>query len=177
MGRQWPGASVPGGRCWPVLLAVLLGGCTRATGSVEGHVTYNGKPLPSGTVSFLTSDGRVETSRIAPDGSYHIPKIWVGEIRISVQTPDPKRLLRGPKSSRQASDAAKVPDAPEIAKLAARRDALIVPSVAIPARYGDPEQSGLTYTVKQGEQTFDIELTGPPAGNLPASRTGGPEKR
>jgi hemoglobin len=30
--------------------------------------------------------------------------------------------------------------------------------VVVPAAFGDPDKSGLTYTVKEGRQTFDIEL-------------------
>src|SRR5436190_387799 len=30
--------------------------------------------------------------------------------------------------------------------------------VPIPAKYGDPEKSGLTYSVVKGKQTFDLQL-------------------
>jgi hypothetical protein len=34
-------------------------------------------------------------------------------------------------------------------------------SIEIPKKYEDPQESGLTYTVVTGPQTFDIKLSGP----------------
>ena len=47
-----------------------------------------------------------------------------------------------------------------------------IPSIEVPKRYAEPKESGLTYTVKPGPQTFDIKLTGPPVPADTAS-TGG----
>jgi hypothetical protein len=84
---------------------------------------------------FYDEKGRVESSLISSDGSYHIPQAPCGEVRITVQTPP-------------------VPKG-EFAKMG-------IPSVEIPKRYAEAKESGLTYTVKPGPQTFDIKLTGPP---------------
>jgi hypothetical protein len=137
-------------------LAILaVAGCLEdPTGTVKGRVTFNGKPLPSGTVTFVFHGGRgVESARILPDGTYSLPEVPLGESRVTVQTPDPRRL---PEGLRKALDG----PAAENATVVARRDAaVIVPSVEIPKRYNDPETSGLTFTVMQGGNLHDLELT------------------
>jgi hypothetical protein len=49
--------------------------------------TFNGKPLPSGTVLFHTADGRVEHALIFEDGSYTVSDAPLGELRITVRSP------------------------------------------------------------------------------------------
>jgi hypothetical protein len=115
---------------------------------VKGRVTYNGKPLPSGTVTFVDTKGGVETSWIDSQGNYHIPRVAAGAVQVTVQTPSPRRL---PPHLRPTAS-------PEERAAAERDGAVIVPSVPIPQRYSDPKESGLTYQVASGAQTFDIDL-------------------
>jgi hypothetical protein len=137
---------VRGARVLPVLAALLAAGCAQEpTGDVSGRAVYNDRLLPSGTVAFYDDKGRVESSLISSDGSYHIPRAPCGEVRITVQTPP---VPRG-----------------KFAKFGP-------PSIEIPRRYAEAKESGLTYTVKPGPQTFDIKLTGPPVPADTAS-TGG----
>ena len=54
---------------------VALAGCQRSfpfrTVRVEGRVTYNDKPVPTGTVMFVPKgNGPPATGEIAPDGTY-----------------------------------------------------------------------------------------------------------
>jgi len=53
-------------------LACGKGGPELAT--VSGKVNYNGKPVPKGTITFVTLDrnGRNATGAIQPDGSYKL---------------------------------------------------------------------------------------------------------
>jgi hypothetical protein len=137
-------------------LAVLaVAGCGKdPTGSIKGTVTFQDKPLPSGTITFLFHGGRgVESARILPDGTYSLPAVPLGESLVTVQTPDPRRL---PQALRKALDGPGTENATAVAK---RDAAVIVPSVPIPKRYNDPGTSGLTYTVGQGENLHDFELT------------------
>jgi hypothetical protein len=119
-----------------MLVALAAAGCAQRlpTGDVSGRVTYNGKNLPSGSVAIYGGNNQVESSLVAPDGKYHIPYAPCGEVRITVQTP-PVATGRGARMS--------------------------IPSIAIPKRYSDSLNSPLKYTVSPGEQTYDIELTGP----------------
>jgi hypothetical protein len=53
--------------------AVVLAGCgsnDKKTAVVRGTVTYDGKAVPNGTVSFIPADGRSATGEVQPDGSY-----------------------------------------------------------------------------------------------------------
>ena len=111
---------------------LLAAGCG-ANGSVSGRVTHKGKPVPAGTITFLTAEQKVFTSQIASDGSYAVPRLPAGPVKIGVQTPPPLPA-DDPQAPRQ-------PDAP-----------------APPAKYQDPNASGLTLTVTGGSQTHDIEL-------------------
>ena len=60
----------------PIMLgaAVLaLAGCGSnqlKTAVVRGTVTYKGKPVPNGTISFVPTSGPSATGEIQPDGSY-----------------------------------------------------------------------------------------------------------
>src|SRR5262249_29117986 len=75
----------------PLLAAWLAVGCAKPTGDVSGVGTYNGEPLPSGTVAFVAENGRnrdkVKLAEITSDGTYHIQQSLCGDVRISVQTP------------------------------------------------------------------------------------------
>jgi hypothetical protein len=129
-------------------MAVLTAGCgsPAPTGDVSGRATYNNQPLPSGTVAFYGADGRVESSLISAKGEYHIPFAPCGEVRITVQTP--------PASTGGGAGRG-------------------IPTIEIPKKYSAREESGLTFTVNPGEQSFDIKLTGPTLGTSGAPARGG----
>jgi hypothetical protein len=98
---------------------------------VKGKVTLNGAPLSSGTVKFVAQSSEGTTvSSIIDNGNYHIANFPPGEAKIAVEGP-------GPSSN---------------------PDEKTVP-VHIPEKYLNPMTSGLSFTVKSGQQTFDINLT------------------
>lgn len=121
-----------------------VAGCAPATGKVKGRVKLVNKYLTAGTVGFVAKGGRVAVGQIDADGNYEIPDAPAGEVKISVQVPSalPGATVKPPPGipdTRPKGGAAK-------------------PIVPIPAKYGNPETSGLTYTVQPGEQTHDITL-------------------
>jgi hypothetical protein len=63
--------------------AVLaLAGCGSdqlKTAIVRGTVTYNGKPVPNGTISFIPTSGPSATGEIQPDGSYTLTTYRKGD--------------------------------------------------------------------------------------------------
>jgi hypothetical protein len=131
----------------PVLLVALgVAGCNSRTGEVTGRVLYKDKPIPSGSVAFVTANGKVFSSAIGKDQTYSLREVPVGVVSIAVGShPDiPEGILNPP-------------------GLAARgrppgQRAATLPAVSIPSRFYSAEKSGLRYTVRAGQQEHDIVL-------------------
>jgi hypothetical protein len=117
-------------RGWTLLFCLLLlTGCS-SKGTVSGRITYQGKPIPQGIVLFVPEKGQSITGTIT-DGQVkgkEIPK----------DAPLPPGID------------------PSIFDFNAQISQ--VKSTSIPEKYGDPEKSGLTCTVKGGAQEHNIEL-------------------
>jgi hypothetical protein len=131
-----------------VLLLVALAGCSRPKATVTGKVTYKGDPVPAGTVSFFGSRDQVASAALRPDGSYEAAGVPVGEVKVTVTTP-----LPGPSQEQLAKN-------PMVQE---RRQGgnMVLPSektVAVPTKYSLPGTSGLSLTVVEGSQPFDIPL-------------------
>ncbi|HLJ97017.1 MAG TPA: hypothetical protein VKU02_27885 [Gemmataceae bacterium] len=137
-------------RAWlAVLLPSLLGcgGGVRATATVTGTVSYQGKPVPTGTVKFYGPDNQVASASIGEDGSYEATNVPLGSVKVAVSTPPPPP-----------------PDVVKAAKEGKRRfgkgNVLSAPThtVSIPPKYSDPAKSGLGLTVIEGSQPYVIDL-------------------
>jgi hypothetical protein len=138
--------------CWQrigggfFLLALASLGCgsphTKDKASVTGKVTLAGQPLPSGSITFLGADNWKQVAAIGPDGSYRMEYVPFGEMKIGIHSGP--GLWPGMRAERRKGGG----------------------HVRIPARYQNPQTSGLTYTVTaDGEQdskpvrcSFNIEL-------------------
>jgi hypothetical protein len=112
-------------------------------------VTYDGKPLVSGSVMMVADDGLPLVGVINPDGSYTVSGVPVGKVRVAVNSPPPEPPVNaggpaGPLGKNPASAPPPLVD-----------DAGWFP---IPEKYGDPEQSGLTFHVKRGPNIYNIDL-------------------
>jgi hypothetical protein len=73
-----------------VLVAYALG-CTQKPidpnrTTVSGAVTYDGKPLPAGSVSFESSEKGIATSAPIKDGVYSTDRAPTGKIAVGVDT-------------------------------------------------------------------------------------------
>ena len=126
-----------------VIVASLIGccGCHRGpeyTGKVRGRVTLNGTPLSLGKViSSPTTGGRGATGAIQSDGTFVLKTIGQED----GVAPGAHRLVV--LAFEGTDDASTNPEAD-------RRP-------LIPARYSDPNRSGLTLDVVAGEE-HEIEL-------------------
>jgi hypothetical protein len=124
------------GRTCLILVALALSavsGCGRGTGRITGEVKRDGRPLPIGDIGFLSQEGdqQVRHADII-DGKYSIPAIQAGRAIVVVTTWQPQQR----KGSTEP----------------------VVQATLIPNRFGIPEKSGLTYEIKAGPQTIDIDL-------------------
>ncbi len=138
----------------PLLLTLL--GCGKPAGSVSGTVTFQDKPLPSGTVIFYSQDGTGYPATIRPDGTYALDKIPVGPAVICVVTQDPAQSPAA-RSPGMAMDPGKMGN-PGAAKPGTRPDQPAGKYVAIPEHYRRPDQSNLSFDVASGENKHNIEL-------------------
>ncbi len=75
---------------FPFLLLVSLSACLLVcsvgcgsdrpkTAVVRGKVTYRGKAVPNGTISFVPASGPTATGEIGPDGSYTLTTFRKGD--------------------------------------------------------------------------------------------------
>lgn len=129
-----------------LLLLPLATGCGggQAKGTVSGKVTYQGKPLTSGIVTFVPETGAPQYADIQSDGTYRMTSAPAGLVKIGVS---PKQaagmssgMARPPKDYRKLK-----PAMPKSENLPAKK-------------YTDPNKSNLTYTVTKGTQQHDIDL-------------------
>jgi hypothetical protein len=130
-----------------IALPTLILGCGGSSGPemgrVSGKVSYNGKPLAQGTISFISNDpnGTNANSVIAPDGTYTLQTTnpgdgaVLGEYRVIISDVDPNAL--------------NTPAPGEPVKKQQR---------IIPEKYEKPDASGLTAKVVSGSNTFDFNL-------------------
>jgi hypothetical protein len=145
------------GRCLALCLLMLAvggSGCGGGghktknieTAEVSGKVLFRGKPLPGGRVTFLDSGGAAQGGNIDENGNYKVAAP-IGDVKIGVDNRalEPTRE-RGPKPP-----VLKRPDADAPETIKGRY-------VEIPNKYYSPTESGLTYKVVSGAQTYDIKL-------------------
>lgn len=136
------------------LLLVALAGCAPGLGDVSGTVTFEGKPIPWGRISFVSEVGKKPVlSSYIRMGKYEIKGCPAGLARISVESfsvpaadtkLEPKEMAKGfappPRAEQPPAEAAGQ-------------------FVEIPARYGNSQSSELEYQVTRGPQTKDFPLT------------------
>ncbi len=134
------------------LAMLTLVGCGPDVGSISGKVTYKGKSLTGGKVTFLSSDQKVKTALIGTDGRYTIDKVTVGPAKIAIDPPLVLPKMMGGLEMDPAKMGAPAPQNPAPPPPEEKG------GVALPKEYQDVEKSGLTYTVVSGKQEHNIEL-------------------
>jgi hypothetical protein len=164
-------------RLFSVLLLCILFvvGCNRSyeqTADVSGKVTYLGKPLPGGKITFVGARGYMGFGIISPQGEYSLQSP-LGEVEIAVDNTMLKRDPTFEKFMSKGMAGGKNPmlkDAPEgkaeepqskeeAGKQVTGRQGVVGTYISIPGRYANPTLSGLKMTVTQGSHTHNIELT------------------
>jgi hypothetical protein len=119
-------------------LALCVAGCGDSTkggnDTISGKVTLKGQAV-SGQVVFITPDGKEHMAPIGEGGSYSVPGIPKGQVKITV------RALPGATTTPKGSG-----DLPGMAR-----------GVAPPARYAKAN-NGLSFDSTGGNQAHNIEL-------------------
>ena len=125
-----------------VALAIVVAGCggnNKKTAVVRGSVTYNGKAVPSGTISFIPEEGRSATGEIRPDGSFTLTTYRKGDGAILGQH---KVVIVAMEDNANRLPEARSPLPPSI----------------IPVKYTSLATSDLRADVKDQENTINFKL-------------------
>jgi hypothetical protein len=118
--------------CLCLCAGLAVAGCTGGgRGDVSGVVKYKGEPLPGGTILFYGQPKGVWSAEIKEDGSYAVSGVPAGTAKIAVIGMVQVNLGAGPVGTK---------------------------TPPIPAKYADPERSGLTCTVQGGAQVQPVDL-------------------
>jgi hypothetical protein len=125
------------------LLMLAAVGCA-GRGDVSGKVTYQGKPLVFGTVQFEASDKTLKQANIKEDGTYSVVGVPVGEAKVAVSSLNPQSSDFQP-LQREGQPPRKPP-----------RE--VKGWFPIPTDYQDLSKAKLTFTVKRGQNPYDIDL-------------------
>jgi hypothetical protein len=125
---------------WLILALLVLAGCGKKEGTVEGKVSVDGTPITSGSVFFTRADGgEARAIYISSNGTYRALNIAPGPVKVCV-TPLPSM-------DRKKKVGSKEMEAPP------------QPPVPIPKKYTHADTSGLSTTVHSGTNTYDIEMS------------------
>lgn len=146
-------------------LGLLAAGCN-PRGEIFGTVSYKGKLLTGGIVTFLPSAGGAFNARIQEDGSYRLSKVPSGKMKVGVvstsskpiRSPMVAKAIEGMKSQKRKYTKEEIEKMPPEMRDAFDPSSGMGQLVPIPPRYNNPEKSGLEYTVIEGAQEYIIEL-------------------
>jgi hypothetical protein len=122
-----------------LLGAAVATGCGGGggTGDVSGTVTYDGKPVEQGSISFVPADGKGPSAGGAiKDGKYEASKVPAGTAKVIING----AKVTGKKKMYDDPAAPYVQTASEL----------------LPAKYN--EATELRYDVRSGAQTKDFDL-------------------
>jgi hypothetical protein len=94
-------------RVLTVIAGCSLAGCGSGggTGTVNGTVKHNGKPVAGGTVNFLGKNGAAAVGKIDAGGAYKIDEpLDVGEYKVYYGAPLPEPAAPGTKAPPKPKD-------------------------------------------------------------------------
>lgn len=120
-------------------LALLLAGCGGGDATVTGEITYKGKKLNMGSITFYGPGGEGKSFDIKSDGSYTATGLKPGKHTVTIMTPKHAPVT--------------VPAPDEGKKVIKGTQPVVVDS-----SYGNKETSKLQYDVQAGSQTINVAL-------------------
>jgi hypothetical protein len=109
--------------------------------TLEGTVTY-GQERVMVAMILIQGEGGASTAFVGEDGRFKAENVPLGTVHIAVNTEAGKGQMMG-KFMAASQEKGKGP--PNV--------------IDVPAKYADPTGSGITTTIKKGENKFDIVIT------------------
>jgi hypothetical protein len=140
------------------LVMFAAAGClgkAQPTGTVSGKVTHKGNPVPAGClVTFVSDRGVAALGTVDASGRYQLmfagkPAVPALQYNVSVTYPG----VVGPEMTDEDERKYMAGDPETIAKFTRKE-----PIAPIPKKYADEFQSGLSFQIKEGANSFDIDL-------------------
>jgi hypothetical protein len=122
--------------------AALAAGCAdRGVKKVtlNGTVSYKGQPVSSGILRLVGPEGAYSAASVQPDGTFIVTDVVPGETRVGV--------MESPSGSGSSSAVHEKKAAPAPK-----------PAPPLPAKYREPETSGLVYTIAPDMRELHIEI-------------------
>jgi hypothetical protein len=125
------------------LILLTGGGCGKkgpAVGNVRGVISYQGKSLTTGKIAFYPVEGGEPlVAPIGFKGNYQINEMPVGNYKVAIKTPPAPGKGVLPKG---------------IGSLPPR----FANPLPIPEIFADPDRSGLTLTIDEGDLSHNFDL-------------------
>jgi hypothetical protein len=109
--------------------------------TLEGAVTYKGEPVPYALV-IVAGERTSATGKAGSDGTYTVPSAPLGLVTIAVNTDAGRGMMMSAARAGQHGDSSK-----PAAKF-----------IDVPKKYHNPSTSGITTTVLEGTNKFDIKI-------------------
>ncbi len=138
---------------------IALVGCGPSTGVITGEVTYKGKPVPGGLLTFRPVDESQNSAsyELARDGKFKI-ELPVGETLICI---DNREFEPRPATSPAIPPGMNLPAEVLKSMQASSKESTKVSDrwVKLPEKYYQIETSDLKITVKGGQQSEVLEFT------------------
>lgn len=151
---------------WAVLVIAALvlcvgcqpGGYSGPTGTVSGTVTINDQPVPPGcSVSFISDAGHTASAQVGAGGAYQLSVVGKGGAKTDNIPVATYKVSVGPPG--EAGTSAEDADYDKMMEESAGQGvAEEAEEEVIPAAFQSTTTSNLSYEVKEGSQTIDIQL-------------------
>jgi hypothetical protein len=116
--------------------------------TLEGTVTYGNESVPVALIIVAGQGGSATGNVDESTGRFSIPNVPLGAVTIAVNVEAAKGEMQG----RLMSGYYQGPEA--------KKKGISAPPrvVNVPAKYADPKTSGITTTINDGANTFDIKI-------------------
>jgi hypothetical protein len=140
---------VRGFGCVAALVCASTAGCSQPTFDVSGRVTKGGRPMAVGSVVLFAPGSAPVVAPIRGDGTYTVAAVPVpsgAAVRVAVFSENPEK------------DAGAIPPGPAGAQDRAVLADLKQKWFPIPARYNNPERSGLSFNPAPPAIQYDIDI-------------------
>jgi hypothetical protein len=125
-------------------LLLSVSGCGVSKGDLNGKVTSKDKAVVVGSVNYIASDGSTASALIQEDGTYSFTNVPAGLLKIGVISQDPSTVQEKKGKPGMIGGGTKPTKNPNW--------------FAIPKKYEDTENSGLTITIDKPVNTYDIKV-------------------